>query len=115
MSGVGEEERRGTTTAGPRPSMRDVARAAGVSLSSVSLVAAGRPGVGEETRARTLEVMRQMGYTPRARRDGSRQARTRCTLAIISERLTQPIERDVFYAEILQGIQTEAQRHGHRV
>ena len=113
MSGVSEEERPGATiVGGARPSMRDVARLAGVSLSSVSLVAAGRPGVGEETRARTLAVMRQLGYTPR---HAVRQVRTRYTLAIISERLTQPIERDVFYAEILQGIQTEAQRHDHRV
>src|SRR5919202_2760925 len=91
-------------------SMRDVARAAGVSLSSVSLVAAGHPGVSEELRARTLHAMRQLGYVPRQRR-----APARYTLAIISERLTQPLEHDIFYAEILQGIQTEAQRQGHRV
>jgi len=95
-----------------RPSMRDVARAAGVSLSAVSLVAAGRPGVGDETRARTLAVMRKLGYAPRPR---NHTEETRYTLAIISERLLQPIERDVFYAEILQGIQAEAQRQGHRV
>ena len=90
--------------------MRDVARAAGVSLSSVSLVASGHPGVSEELRARTLRAMRQLGYVPRQRR-----APARNTLAIISERLTQPLEHDIFYAEILQGIQTEAQRQGHRV
>lgn len=113
MSGLGEEQvAHPVAVAGARPSMRDVARAAGVSLSSVSLVAAGRPGVSEETRARTLAVMRQLGYTPRPR---PRQEQARYTLAVISERLTQPIEHDVFYAEILQGIQTEAQRHGHRV
>ncbi|HKC73853.1 MAG TPA: LacI family DNA-binding transcriptional regulator [Chloroflexota bacterium] len=93
-----------------RASMRDVARAAGVSLSSVSLVAAGHPGVSEELRTRTLRAMRQVGYVPRQRR-----APVRNTLAIISERLLQPIEHDIFYAEILQGIQTEAQRQGHRV
>src|SRR5437868_13038614 len=67
-----------------RASMRDVARAAGVSLSSVSLVAAGHPGVSEELRARTLRGMRQVGYVPRQRR-----APVRTTLAIISERLTR--------------------------
>lgn len=100
------------TVAGRRPSMRDVARLAGVSLSSVSLVAAGRPGVGEVTRLRTLEAMRQLGYSPRTRQ---RREEARYTLAIISERLLEPIERDVFYAEILEGIQSEVQRHGHRV
>jgi LacI family transcriptional regulator len=92
--------------------MRDVARAAGVSLAAVSLVAAGKPGVGEETRARTLAVMRELGYIQRAR---PRREEARYTLAIISEQLLQPIEQDIFYAEILQGIQTEAQRLGHRV
>lgn len=95
-----------------RTSMRDVARVAGVSLSSVSLVAAERPGVGDETRARVLEAMQRLGYDlpRRPRRD-----RERYTLAIISEQLLQPIERDIFYAEILQGIQMEAQQQGHRV
>jgi LacI family transcriptional regulator len=92
--------------------MRDVARAAGVSLSSVSLVAADRPGVSEEIRARTLAAMHHLGYVPPLR---PRRESARYTLAIISERLQQPIELDIFYAEILQGIQTEAQRQGHRV
>jgi len=95
-----------------RVSMRDVAHAAGVSLSAVSLVAAGRPGVSAETRARTLATMRRLGYAPRQRRQ---RADERLTLAIISERLSQPIEHDIFYAEVLQGIQRDAQRRGHRV
>ena len=95
-----------------RVSMRDVARVAGVSLSSVSLVAAEHPGVGDETRARIKAAMHRLGYNPPRRTQ--RESR-RYTLAIISERLVGPIERDIFYAEILQGIQLEAQRHGHRV
>lgn len=95
-----------------RVGMRDVARAAGVSLSSVSLVVADRPGVSEEIRGRTLAAMRRLGYVPRSR---PRRGTARYTLAIISERLQQPIEQDIFYAEILQGLQAEVQRHGHRV
>jgi DNA-binding LacI/PurR family transcriptional regulator len=95
-----------------RPSMRDVARAAGISPAAVSLVATGRPGVSDETRARTLAVMRQIGYIQRSR---PRREEGRFTLAIISEQLVQPIERDIFYSEILHGIQTEAQSQGHRV
>ncbi len=97
---------------GRRPSMRDVARAAGVSAAAVSLVATGRPGVSNETRARTLAVMHQLGYVqrPRLRRDDDRY-----TFSIITEQLVQPIERDIFYSEVLQGIQAEAQRQRHRV
>jgi len=88
--------------------MRDIARVAGVSPAAVSLVATGRPGVSDDTRARTLAVMQQMGYTQRPR---PKRADDRYTLAIISEQLQQPIVHDIFYAEILQGIQAEAQRH----
>lgn len=95
-----------------RVSMRDVARAAGVSLSSVSLVAADHPGVGAETRARIKDAMHLLGYNRPPR---PRQSRACYTLAIISEQLMQPIERDIFYAEILHGIQSEAQSQGHRV
>lgn len=95
-----------------RVSMRDVARVAGISVSAVSLIAAGRPGVSEETRARTIAVMRQLGYVPRQRAQPDDE---RYTLAIVSERLMHPIDGDIFYAEIVQGIQVEAQRHGHRV
>lgn len=95
-----------------RASMRDVARVAGVSLSSVSLVAAEHPGVGDETRARILDAMQRLDYNlpSRPRRD-----RPRYTLGIISEQLVEPIERDIFYGEILQGMQLEAQQQGHRV
>lgn len=95
-----------------RATMRDVARAAGVSLASVSLVASGRSGVGEDVRSRTLAAMERLGY---ALPERPRRAGGRLTLAIISERLTQPIEQDIFYAQILLGIQMEAQRHDHRV
>jgi DNA-binding LacI/PurR family transcriptional regulator len=109
---VDAEERETTPPVSRRVSMRDVARAAGISLASVQLVASGKPGVGDDTRARTLEVMRQLGYSQRLR---ARPSPRRFTLAIISERLLQPLERDIFYAEIWHGILTEAQRGSHRV
>lgn len=42
--------------------MSDVARAAGVSSMTVSNVVNGRPGVGEETRARVAEAVARLGY-----------------------------------------------------
>src|SRR5690606_23426594 len=49
------------------PTMREIARAAGVASSTVSHVFNDTAPISEETRARVLEVARQMGYT-RARR-----------------------------------------------
>ncbi|OZA13850.1 MAG: hypothetical protein B7Y02_05400 [Rhodobacterales bacterium 17-64-5] len=45
-----------------RPTIIDVARAAGVSKSTVSLVFQKSPAVKAETRAAVLRVMAEMGY-----------------------------------------------------
>ncbi|WP_278236013.1 LacI family DNA-binding transcriptional regulator [Isoptericola sp. AK164] len=44
------------------PTMSDVARAAGVSVMTVSNVLNGKPRVGAETRLRVLEVVDELGY-----------------------------------------------------
>ena len=46
------------------PSIRDVARAAGVSTQTVSRVANGAPAVRPETRKRVVDAMRTLGYSP---------------------------------------------------
>ncbi len=47
-----------------RPTIRDVAATAGVSIQTVSRVTNGRPDVAPETISRVLEAIRQLGYTP---------------------------------------------------
>lgn len=47
-----------------RPTIRDVARAAEVSIGTVSRVLNRRPNVHDRTRNRVLEVMRRLGYEP---------------------------------------------------
>ena len=44
--------------------IRDVARKAGVSISTVSNALNGLPNVGEETRQRVMEVARELNYVP---------------------------------------------------
>ena len=57
------------------PSIEDVARLAGVSAQTVSRVSTGAEAVRPETKARVLEAMAQLGYSPnraaRALRNGS--------------------------------------------
>ena len=57
------------------PSIEDVARLAGVSAQTVSRVSTGAAPVREETRAKVVEAMDQLGYSPnraaRALRNGS--------------------------------------------
>lgn len=93
-----------------RPTMRDVAKAAGVPLSAVSLVLADKPGVSAERRTRVLRVIERLGYTPSATRRG----RTR-RLGLLIEPLRVPVLTDIFYGEVIAGIQAEAQRLGFSV
>lgn len=53
------------------PNMRDVASAAGVSLSTVSLVVNGKPGVSPDRRERVLEAIREVGYIVEGRQMAS--------------------------------------------
>lgn len=50
--------------AAPKPTIRDVASAAGVSKSLVSLVLQGSANVSESRRRAVLEAMEQLGYRP---------------------------------------------------
>ena len=45
------------------PNMRDIAAAAGVSLSTVSLVVNGKPGVSPNRRDRVLQAINEHGYS----------------------------------------------------
>jgi DNA-binding LacI/PurR family transcriptional regulator len=87
--------------------MRDVARVAGVPLSAVPLVVANRPGVAEERRQRVQAAMEQLGYVPAAPR-----ARRGPRIGLVIEALRVPVLTDIFYGEVIAGIQAEAQAQG---
>jgi DNA-binding LacI/PurR family transcriptional regulator len=61
-----------------RPTIRDIARRAGVSKSLVSLVMRGEPRVREEKRSRVLAAAEELGYpmTAAARAMSSTQSMT---------------------------------------
>jgi LacI family transcriptional regulator len=75
---------------------RDVARAAGVSQTTVSRVLHDHPGVKPETRERVLRVLREMNYSP----DGLARAmitRRTGTVGVVVEDITNP-----FYPEVVE-------------
>lgn len=100
--------------------IQDVAREAGVSRTTVSLVLNRRTGarIRAETVERVREVARRLGYQPnvsarrlRSRRDGS--PRTFCVGFVLSaamEPATAP-----YYTEVLNGIQLEMQSHDYHL
>ncbi|MET1072394.1 MAG: LacI family DNA-binding transcriptional regulator, partial [Umezawaea sp.] len=47
-----------------RPTISDIARAAGVSTGAVSYALNGRPGVSDATRKRVVEIADRLGWVP---------------------------------------------------
>jgi len=95
-----------------RSNIRDVAAAANVSPSAVSLVIRGRPGVADKTRERVWAAISELGYElPVA---PSAATKTQAVYLLI-ELGTLPVVLDVFYGDIIRGFQAEAQRLGYQV
>lgn len=66
-----------------RVTLRDVARAAGVSINTASRALNGKPDVSEATRARVQAVAAQLDYRPNQVARGLRQQKT-ATLGVVS-------------------------------
>jgi len=99
-----------------RPTSHDVAKLAGVSRTTVSLVLNDVPGVNisPETRQRVLEAARQLNYYPNAaaRRLVSGQTHT---IALVWHRGPDRTYRDAFLPGLLQGITRAARHYGYHV
>ncbi len=95
-----------------QPNMRAVAKRAGVSLSAVSLVVNGKPGVAPEKRARVLEAMNMLGYVHNGRRQTGAETKV---VGLLIESQSLQSSNDGFYTRIIAGIEETAYRLGYRV
>jgi LacI family transcriptional regulator, repressor for deo operon, udp, cdd, tsx, nupC, and nupG len=93
---------------GPRrkPTIRDVARRAGVSTAAVSFGLNGRPGVGAETRERILAAAADLGWTPTASARALRRARADAVGLVIA-REPGLLAADPFFPAFIAGVETE--------
>ncbi|MDQ0823099.1 DNA-binding LacI/PurR family transcriptional regulator [Arthrobacter sp. V4I6] len=91
-----------------RPTLMDVAQAAGVSRALVSIVMRGAPGAAERTRERVLTVARDLGYRPDSRARLLRSSRTR--LLGVTFHGSAP-----FHAEIVDAVYAQAAERGYEV
>jgi len=89
--------------------LRDIAEATGLSLAAVSLALNGRNGVSDETRERVLAAAAEVGYVRRAERQ-PRPARG--FIGFVIEQLPFPVFSDIFYGDVVQGIDQEAHELG---
>ncbi|HZC39520.1 MAG TPA: LacI family DNA-binding transcriptional regulator [Streptosporangiaceae bacterium] len=94
-----------------RPTMRDVAQAAGVSLMTVSRVVNGQPGVQPETAARVELAIRRLGYQ---RNNAARQLRRggepTQTIGVLVDDLANP-----FFAALARAVEDAARERGYVV
>jgi LacI family transcriptional regulator len=94
----------------PRASIADVARSAGVSITTVSRVMSGSAHpVSEETRARVQEAARVLNYSPSALAQAMVLRDTHIVGVIIGD------ATDPYFAGIVRGVEDVARQHGYLV
>ena len=96
-----------------KPNMRDVAQAAAVSLSTVWLVVNKKPGVSRKTADRVHQAIDELGYVVKS--GGRRIGDKARTIGLMIEESSIPAISDVFYGDVIRGIQAEAEALGYQV
>lgn len=87
----------------------DIAKAVGVTQTTVANALAGKGNVSEATRQRILKCARELGYRPNAIARSLAQGKT-YTLALILPRISTP-----FYPEIAEAIEYTAMQHDYQL
>ncbi|MGB9593341.1 MAG: LacI family DNA-binding transcriptional regulator [Anaerolineae bacterium] len=90
-------------------SIKDIARAAGVSHSTVSRALADSPLVKDETRERIKRIAQEMGYSPHALARSLVTRRTQ-TVGVVVTTIADP-----FVSEIVRGLEETGQNHGYTI
>lgn len=95
---------------GSSVTMRDLAKAAGVSVATVSHVVNDKPGarIGDDTRRRVKDAVVQLGYRPNALAKTLSQGTSRFIGLVADAIATTP-----FAGQIIHGAQDEAWKHGY--
>lgn len=92
------------------PTLREVARRAGVSLSTASQALNNKPNVAPETRARVLEAAVALGYHQQVRIATPLTHKLSVLGFVIRTIPDQPMPVNPFYAHVLAGAERECQR-----
>jgi DNA-binding LacI/PurR family transcriptional regulator len=92
-----------------RPTIKDVAKAAGVTYPTVSRVLSGKPYVANGTRARVMQAIQELGYKPSAAARSMVTQRTH-TIAMLVPHLA-----DANFGVLFAGAEREARAHGYSV
>lgn len=87
-----------------RPTIKDIAREAGVSRGAVSFALNDRPGVSDETRARVKQVAAELGWTPNvaARALSAKRAHA---VGLVIARPTDAMANEAFFLKLIAGLE----------
>lgn len=89
--------------------IKDIAREADVSVTTVSRVINNKPDVGDDTRAKILKIIDEMNYNPNSVARGLVMQKTN-TLGLIIPDISNP-----FFPEIARAVEDKAQKLGYSV
>ncbi|MCX5375446.1 LacI family DNA-binding transcriptional regulator [Streptomyces sp. NBC_00091] len=87
-----------------RPTIKDIARRAGVSESAVSFALNGRPGVSEDTRARVRRVAEELGWQPNSAARALSGERSGA-VGLVLARPAHTLGVESFFLRLVSGIQ----------
>ena len=94
------------------PTIKDIAREAGVSIATVSRTLNGEDGVGAETRERIQAIARRMNYFPNLSARGLVAGKPNA-IGIVIPRTSEFAFSNPYYSEILKGIEKKTRESGH--
>ena len=95
--------------------IRDVAKKAGVSVSTASLALNGKPLVSPETRRKVLEAARELNYYPHTTAKNLADGRTRTLSLIIPVTLEHLFSSAGFFAQLLRGMHRAVLERGYHL
>ncbi len=94
--------------------IKDVAREANVSPSTVSRVLAGNPRISDETKERVLETIKKLNYHPNAIARSLANSQTH-TLGLILPSEGDDLFKNPFFIQVMTGISVYAQKKGYYI
>ncbi|MNJ41309.1 HTH-type transcriptional regulator MalR [compost metagenome] len=94
--------------------IKDVAKKAGVSPSTVSRVLSNHPRISTETSRKVKEIMEQLGYHPNIMAK-SLVSKTTNSICIMLPKSAEELFSNYFFMELIRGIVTQASRLGYDV
>ena len=95
-----------------RPTINDVATAAGVSKGAVSFALNDRPGLAPQTRRRILDTAEQLGWSPSPRARALSVSKA-LAVGLVVDRPPEVLRADAFFPAFIAGLETVLSRRGY--